>query len=62
LSDREREVLALMVKGLNNTEIASRLVVSLSTVKQHVSHIFSKLGITNRAEAVALAVRYHLDR
>jgi NarL family two-component system response regulator LiaR len=62
LSDREREVLALMVKGLNNTEIASRLVVSLSTVKHHVSHIFSKLGITNRAEAVALAVHYNLDR
>lgn len=60
LSDREREVLALMVKGLNNTEIAEHLVVSLSTVKHHVSHILSKLEVTNRAEAVALAVQHHL--
>jgi two-component system, NarL family, response regulator LiaR len=62
LSDREREVLALMVKGLNNTEIAEKLIVSLSTVKHHVSHIFTKLGASNRAEAVALAVQQHLDR
>ncbi len=61
LSDREREVLALMVKGLNNSEIAAKLVISLSTVKHHVSHILSKLNVTNRAEAVALAVQHHLD-
>ena len=61
LSDREREVLALMVKGLNNSEIAGALVISLSTVKHHVSHILSKLSVTNRAEAVALAVQHHLD-
>jgi two-component system, NarL family, response regulator LiaR len=61
LSDREREVLALMVKGLNNAEIAQRLVISLSTVKHHVSHILSKLNVGNRAEAVALAVQNHLD-
>ena len=60
LSDREREVLALMVKGLNNTEIAAKLIVSLSTVKHHVSHILSKLDATNRAEAVALAVQHRL--
>jgi two-component system, NarL family, response regulator LiaR len=60
LSDRELDVLALMVKGLNNTEIAERLVVSLSTVKHHVSHILSKLGAINRAEAVVLAVQNHL--
>jgi NarL family two-component system response regulator LiaR len=60
LSDREREVLALMVKGCNNTEIAAHLVVSLSTIKHHVSHILSKLDATNRAEAVALAVQHHL--
>ncbi len=60
LSEREREVLALMVKGLNNTEIAKRLIVSLSTVKHHVSSVLSKLGVTNRAEAVALAVQHHL--
>jgi NarL family two-component system response regulator LiaR len=60
LSDREREVLALMVKGMNNTEIAERLVVSLSTIKHHVSHILSKLDAANRAEAVAMAVKHHL--
>lgn len=60
LSEREREVLALLVKGLNNTEIARRLIVSLSTVKHHVSNILSKLGVTNRAEAVALAVQHRL--
>jgi two-component system, NarL family, response regulator LiaR len=61
LSEREREVLALMVKGLNNSEIAAKLIVSLSTVKHHVSHILSKLDASNRAEAVALAVQHHLD-
>jgi NarL family two-component system response regulator LiaR len=60
LSDRELEVLALMVKGLNNTEIAEKLVVSLSTIKHHVSHILSKLDAANRSEAVALAVQNHL--
>jgi NarL family two-component system response regulator LiaR len=60
LSDREREVLSLMVKGLNNTEIAANLVVSLSTIKHHVSHILSKLDAVNRAEAVALAVQNRL--
>jgi NarL family two-component system response regulator LiaR len=60
LSDREREVLGLMVKGMNNTEIAEHLVVSLSTIKHHVSHILSKLDATNRSEAVALAVQNHL--
>lgn len=60
LSQREREVLALMVAGLNNSEIAQRLVVSQSTAKFHVSNILSKLGATSRTEAVALAVQHHL--
>ena len=57
---RERAVLALMIKGLNNIEIAKKLVVSPSTIKSHVSHILAKLGVAGRTEAVALAVRHHL--
>jgi NarL family two-component system response regulator LiaR len=60
LTERERAVLALMVEGLNNTEIAAKLVVSPSTIKSHVSHILRKLDVGGRTEAVALAVRHHL--
>ena len=57
LTEREREVLALLVEGLNNPEIAEALVVSCSTVKFHVSSILSKLGAASRTEAVAVAVK-----
>ncbi len=60
LTPREQEVLALIVKGLSNPEIAKRLVIGLSTVKYHVSSIFSKLGVTSRAEAIALAWQHEL--
>ncbi|MFN2184281.1 MAG: response regulator [Anaerolineae bacterium] len=60
LTPREREVLALMVEGLNNPEIAERLVVSRSTAKAHVSNILSKLGVSNRGEAIAVAIQYNL--
>lgn len=60
LSDREREVLALMVEGLTNPEIAERLVISYATAKTHVSNILSKLEVSNRIEAATLAVQHDL--
>lgn len=60
LTDREREVLALLVEGLTNRQIAHRLSVSASTVKFHVSNVLSKLGAESRTEAVALAVQHKL--
>jgi len=57
LTEREREVLILMVEGLNNTQIAGRLTVSPSTIKSHVSNIMTKLGVASRTEAVTLALR-----
>ena len=60
LTERELEVLALMVEGLNNTQIAGRLSVSPSTIKSHVSNILSKLGVASRTEAVTLALRSRL--
>jgi NarL family two-component system response regulator LiaR len=60
LTPREREVLALMVEGLTNPGIAERLTVSRSTAKAHVSNILSKLGASNRAEAISLALQHRL--
>ncbi len=60
LTPREREVLGLLVQGLNNNEIAEKLAISVSTAKFHVSTILSKLGATSRTEAAALAVKHHL--
>jgi NarL family two-component system response regulator LiaR len=58
LTPREQEVLALMVEGLSNPDIAERLVVSRSTAKAHVSNILSKMGVSNRAEAISLALQH----
>jgi NarL family two-component system response regulator LiaR len=55
LTERERDILALMVEGLNNTDISVRMHLSASTVKFHVSAIMGKLNAANRTEAVALA-------
>ena len=60
LTKREMEVLELLVQGLNNREIAEELVVSRATAKAHVSHILSKLDVSNRAEAIVLALRNDL--
>ena len=55
LSERELEVLGLIAEGLTNQEIGRRLHISLSTVKGHTTHIYGKLGVKNRANAIALA-------
>ncbi len=60
LTDREREVLALMTEGMSNPQIAEELVVSRSTVKFHVSNILSKLNAESRTEAVAVALQHDL--
>jgi len=55
LTDRELQVLRLMVAGLSNPEIAEELFIAVSTVKSHVNHIYGKLGVSNRVEAVTMA-------
>ncbi len=57
LTEREREVLALIAKGSDNNEIAAELVISPETVKTHVSSILEKLGAANRVQAAVKAVR-----
>jgi len=60
LTGRERDVLKCLVDGLNNNEIAEALVVSLGTVKFHISNIFHKLGVDSRVEAVKRAIEQKL--
>ncbi len=60
LTPREREVLALVAEGLGNREIAERLVLSLSTVQTHYSHLLEKLGLQNRAGLIKYAIRHGL--
>ena len=57
LTQRQQEVLALLVEGLSNVEIAERLVISRHTVRYYVSEVLGKLGAANRAEAVAIALK-----
>lgn len=60
LSEREMEVLRLMVAGRSNEQIAEQLIISRNTVRHHVHNILAKLGAANRTEAVALAVQHNL--
>lgn len=60
LTEREYEVLHLLIEGRTNPEIAQKMTVSRSTVKYHISSILSKLGVTNRSEAVSLALRHRI--
>ena len=60
LTSREREVLGLLAQGRANKDIAAELVVTLDTVKRHVSHILAKLAAVNRTEAVARARELNL--
>ena len=55
LTEREREILAMMARGLSNPEIATELYLSLATVKTHVNRVLAKLGLTSRVQAVVLA-------
>ena len=55
MTERELEVLRLLATGASNRAVAKELVVSLDTVKRHVSHLFSKLEVANRTQAVARA-------
>ena len=58
LTEREIEILQYLVQGLSNTELGQKLFISRSTVKNHISSIFGKLGVDNRTRAAAIAVQY----
>ncbi len=62
LTEREREILSWVATGRSNEEIAGELVVAVSTVDRHITHLYGKLGLRNRAEATAYALKHGLGR
>ena len=60
LTDRENQLLNLIADGLTNRQISCKLSISESTVENHIHHIFQKLGISNRAQAVSFAIQLKL--
>jgi NarL family two-component system response regulator LiaR len=60
LTERERQVLALLVKGRSNADMAAQLSISMATIKYHLSNIYSKLGAKSRVEAVTIALEHRL--
>ena len=62
LTRREVEVLQMLANGASSSDVAKKLLISAKTVKNHLAHIYSKLGATNRGQAVAKAVRLGIVR
>lgn len=60
LTERQREILLSMSRGLTDADIAVQLALTHSGIREHVSAIYAKLGAANRAEAVAIALKKHL--
>lgn len=60
LTDRETQILRLIAQGLTNKEISCTLIISESTVENHIHKIYTKLGVSNRAQAVARAFRLRI--
>jgi len=60
LTERERQVLNLVVQGQSNQQIAEAMVISIATVKAHISNILSKLQVSSRAEAIAYAIKHKI--
>ena len=60
ITPREREILALLVEGLSNAAIATRLFITVNTLEHHLTHLYAKLGVASRAQAAVHAVRHHL--